>query len=303
MLGRRQIREKVIETLYSYNQNPVKVGILENQMFSAIDKIYDLYVYELNFLIALKDVAEQQIEIGKHKFIKTDKDLHPNQKFINNQILKQLEENDERIAHSDKHKELRWELHDDLLVRTFQKMVAGKRYQDFMKEEKTFSFEEDQKFIGKLFLRYVAENEDFHSMYEDRELSWADDFHIANSMVQKTIGFMKEGEHPHTLIKVLKDDDDEDFGSKLLRESINHWESAEAKIKERLQNWEMERIALMDKIVLLAAITEMDFFPQTASRIIINEYVDISKVFGTTKSPTFINGVLDRYVKDTNRIN
>lgn len=302
MLGRRQIREKVIESLYAYHQNPIQYEVLEKNMFSDIEKIYNLYVYQLNFLVALKDLAEKQIEIGRQKYIKSDADLNPNQKFINNQILKQLEQNTERLYFTSKHKELKWELHDELLVKTFQRIVAGKRYQDYMMDD-GHSFEEDQKFIGKLFLRYVAENEDFHDRLEEKEMSWADDLHIGNSMVQKTIGFMKENEPSHTLIRMIKDEDDKSFARKLLWEAIKNWEPAEKKIEERLQNWDLDRVSLMDKIILIAAITEFDFFKATASRIIINEYVEISKVFSTDKSNIFINGILDKYSKDTNRIN
>lgn len=302
MLGRRQIREKVIESLYSYYQNPIQYEVLEKNMFTEIEKIYHLYVYQLNFMVALKEVAERQIEIGKQKYIKSEEDINPNQKFVNNQILKKLEENTERLNFTSKHKELQWDLHDEILVKTFQRIKAGKRYQDFMLE-KDYSFEEDQKFIGKLFLRYIAENEDFHDHLEEKEMSWADDFHIGNSMVQKTIGFMKEHEPSHTLIKMIKDEGDEAFAKKLLWESINNWDNNEKKIEERLQNWDLERVSLMDKIILVAAITEFDYFPMMASRIIINEYVEISKVFSTEKSNIFINGILDKYSKDNNRIN
>lgn len=300
MLGRRQIREKVVESLYSYYQNPIKYVVLEKNMFSEIEKIYSLYIYQLNFLVGLKELAEVQMEIGKNKFIKTKENLNPNQKFIRNQALIMLEENSERLQFTSKHKELKWELHNELLVKTFQRMIAGKRYQDFMKEEE-HSFDEDQKFLGKLFLRYLAENEDFHEYLEDKELSWADDFHIANSMVQKTIGFLKEGEASNTLIKMIKDDEDYEFASKLLRESLNHLEETEKKIEERLENWELDRVSLMDKIILISAITEIDYFPLTPSRVIINEYIEIAKVFATEKSNIFVNGILDRYTKNVNR--
>lgn len=302
MLGRRQIREKIVESLYSHHQNPISYEVLEKNMFSEIEKIYHLYVYQLNFLVALKNLAENQIEIAKQKFIKSDSDLNPNQKFINNRILVLLEENQERVTFTAKHKELDWELHDDLLVKTFQRMKSGKRYQDFMEQE-GHTFEEDQKFIGKLFLRYVAENEDFHEHVEEKEMSWADDFHISNSMVQKTLGFMKENEPSHTLIQMIKDQDDKVFAKKILWESIKNWDSAEEKIKERLENWDLERISLMDKIILITGITEFDHFKLTPSRIIINEYVEISKVFGSDRSHIFINGILDKYSKDTQRLN
>lgn len=301
MLGRRQIREKVVETLYSYYQNPIKYDVLEKNMFSEISKIYHLYIYEINFLVALKHFAEDQIEIGKNKFLKTKEDENPNQKFVRNQILEQLENNEERKSFSEKHKELTWDPNDELLVKTFQRIRAGKRYQDYMGDD-TISFEEDQKFIGKLFLRYIAENQDLHDRFEEKEMSWADDFHIANSMIQKTIGFMKENENSHTLIKMLKDNEDEEFAKKLLRQTLNNWEESEKKVEARLVNWELDRISLMDRIILIAAISELDHFPLTASRIIINEYIDISKVYATEKSNIFINGILDKYTKDLNRI-
>lgn len=300
MLGRRQIREKVVQTLYSYHQNPIKTDVLEKNMFTEIEKIYHLYIYELNFLVALKDLAENQIEIAKNKYIKTEKDLNPNLKFVNNQVLQQLDNNEERLSFTSKHKNLTWELHDDLLVKTFQRIIAGKRYQDYMEDE-TLSFEDDQKFIGKLFLRYLAENEDFHDRIEELEMSWADDFHIANSMVQKTIGYMKENQPSHTLIKTIKDQDDRDFAKKLLFQSIVNWENTEKKIEERLENWDLERISLMDKVILVSALTELDHFPLTPSKVIINEYIEVSKVFATDRSQIFVNGILDKYTKDVSR--
>ena len=280
MLGRRQIREKVVQTLYSYHQNPIKTDVLEKNMFTEIEKIYYLYIYQLNFLVALKDLAERQIEIGKNKFIKTEEDLNPNMKFVNNQVFLQLDQNEERLSFNSKHKKYQWDLHDELLVKTFQRIVASKRYQEYMAEE-SLSFEEDQKFVGKLFLKYVAENEDFHERLEELELSWADDFHISNSMIQKTIGFMKQNQPSHTLIKMLKDEEDRHFAKKLLLQSISHWENSEKKIEERLENWDLERISLMDRLILITAITEIDNFPLTPAKVIINEYIEVSKVFAT----------------------
>lgn len=301
MLGRRQIREKIIQTLYAYQQNPINQVVLEKNMFSDLEKIHNLYVYELNFLVALKRVAENQIEIGKNKFIKTDANLNPNQKFIRNQILEKLEENSERLSSTSKYRNLTWDIHDDLLVRTYQRITASKLFQDYMQNPE-LSFEDDQKLIGKIFLRYIAENEQFHDHISAIELSWADDFHIANSMVQKTLGFLKEGVPSHTLIQVFKDNEDREFARKLLQISLAHWEDCEKKIEERLENWDLERIALMDKIILITAIAELDYFPLTPSVIIINEYIEVSKTFATEKSQIFINGLLDRYIKSNNRI-
>lgn len=301
MLGRRQIREKIVCTLYAYHHNPIAYELLEKRMFMDIEKIYHLYIHQLNFLVALKQLAEQQIEIAKSKFIKEEHRLELSAKFVNNRILSLIEENEERLRFSSKHQELKWDLHDDFLVKTFKKIVAGKRYQDYVNRGQT-SFEDEQKFIGKLFLRYIAENEDFHNILEDKELSWADDLHIAQSMVQKTIGALRENENPHTLIKMIKDETDASFAKKLLWESINNWTATEHIIAPMLQNWALSRVSIMDKVILIAAITELNFFPQTPARIIINEFIEIAKVYATDKSNIFINGILDQYIKQKQRI-
>lgn len=301
MLGRRQLREKVIQTLYAYQQNPINQVVLEKNMFSDIEKIQQLYVYQLNFLIALKRVAENQIEIGKNKFLKTEENLNPNQKFIRNQVLEKLEENGERLSFTSKYRNVVWDAYDDLLIKTYQRIKASKIFQDYMANT-TLSFEEDQKFIGKIFLRYIAENEHFHDHLESIEMAWADDFHISNSMVQKTIGFMKKNEPSHTLLQTIKDNEDRQFAQKLLTQTLSHWETTEKKVVERLENWDWERVSMMDKVILVTAFSELDFFPLTPSRIIINEYIEIAKTFATDKSQIFVNGILDRYIKSNNRI-
>lgn len=300
MLGRRQIREKVVEKLYSYYQNPISYEVLENKLFTDVDRIYDLYIYQLNFLVALKDLASQQIENRKKRFIKTEQDLHPNQKFIQNQALLKIEHNNERIDYTNSNKQLEWDLDDDILLKTFQRIKNGKRYQDFM-NEKEYSFDDDQRFLGKLFLRYVAENLDLHSILEDAQMSWADGFHIANTMVQKTIGFLKEDEDQQYLIRAFKDKEDEDFARKLLKESYQNLEENEKKIEEKLENWDLDRVSVMDKVILSTAFTELDFFPLTPSRIIINEYIEIAKAYSSDKAGLFINGILDKYIKQNNR--
>ena len=150
--------------------------------------------------------------------------------------------------------------------------------------------------------KYIAENEDFHEHLEEKEMSWGDDFHISNSMIQKTIGFFKKDEESHTLIRMIKDHQDEDFARRLLKESLNHWEESEKKLEAKLENWDLDRVALMDKIILVAAITELDRFPLTPARVIINEYIEISKVYATDRSNIFVNGILDKYTKELNRI-
>lgn len=300
MLGRRQIREKVTQAVYAYYQNPIKVDVLEQNMFSEIEKIYYLYIYQLNFIIALKEVAERQIENDRNRYIIAEKHINPNRKFIDNQVINKLEENVERLQFTSLHTELKWDIDNEFLRKTYQKIITGKRYNDYMNSD-DYSFDGAQKFIAKLFLKYVAENESFHQYVEDKELFWADDIHISNTMVQKTIGMLKEEEPSDRLIRVIKNEEDRSFASKLLRDSLKNLESTEEKIKERLENWDISRVSTMDKVILVLAITELDNFPFTPLKIIVNEYIEIAKTFSTNKSNIFVNGVLDKYSRDINR--
>lgn len=301
MVGRRQLREKVIEAVYAHQQNPQDVTVSLKNMMSRIAKIYDLYVSELNFLIAFHELEQLQLDIAKDKFIKTEEDLNPNLKFVNNRILEQLIHNEERRNYTDKHQDLVWSINDELVIQTYRKIKAGKRYKDYMKSSEN-SFEEDQKFIGKLFLRYVAENEELEDFYEGKEISWADDFHISNSMIQKMIGFMKADKIQDTLIKVIKDEEDENFVKNLLSKTLTGWNLQSEELEKRLDNWDLDRVSLMDKIILITAMTELNEFKLTPSTIIMNEYIEIAKAFSSEKSNIFINGILDKYVKDHNRI-
>lgn len=300
MLGRRQIREKVTQAVYAYYQNPIKVDVLEQNMFSEIEKIYYLYIYQLNFIIALKEVAERQIENDRNRYIIAEKHINPNRKFVDNQVVNKLEENVERLQFTSLHTELKWDIDNEFLRKTYQKIITGKRYNDYMNSD-DYSFDGAQKFIAKLFLKYVAENESFHQYVEDKELFWADDIHISNTMVQKTIGMLKEEESSDRLIRVIKNEEDRSFASKLLRDSLKNIESTEEKIKERLENWDISRVSTMDKVILVLAITELDNFPFTPLKIIVNEYIEIAKTFSTNKSNIFVNGVLDKYSRDINR--
>jgi len=300
MVGRRQLREKVVQSLYAYEQNPKDVNLVVRNLIRDLNKIYDLYVFELNFLVALHNLAEEHIEIGKRKFIKSDKDLSPNLKFIKNIALQQIIDNRERENYSSKNSQLLWSTNDEIVTKTYQSIISGKLYRNYMDSEDE-SFEEDQKFLGKLFFRYVAENELIHSFLEDIEMSWADDLHISNSLVQKTISFLKPDSETHTLIRIIKNTDDENFAKMLLSQTATNLHIYEKKLEERLKNWNLERISLIDKVIIITGMSEMDEFKLTPSSIIINEYIEIAKVFSSEKSNVFINGILDKYAKDSNR--
>lgn len=299
MLGRRQIREKAVKTVYSFLQNPIEIDLALKNTHKELDQLHQLYLSQLNFLVALRDLAEDQIEIGETKFTKTDSQTNPLQKLAQNKVLLQLDKNSERKQYSDKNKASLWNSNNEILVKTFQKIIASKRFEQYVKEES--SFENDQKFIGKLYLRYLAENEKMQDLFETEQLNWADDLHIANTMVNKTIGALTQDQESHQLIKMFRNQEDMDFITKLIRYSLNQLEVNLQKIMKKLHNWEWSRVATMDQAILLTAITELDYFPKTASRIIMNEYLEVAKIYSTDKSSVFVNGILDKYCKELNR--
>jgi len=301
MVGRRQLREKIIQSVYAYEQNPKDINLVVRNLFRELNKIYDLYVFQLNLLVSIHKLAGEHIEISKHKFIKSDNDLSPNLKFVENLALQQIISNKERENYSSKNTQLLWSTSDELVTKTYQNIISGKLYRDYMKSEHK-NFDEDQKFLGKLFLRYIAENEFIHSFFEDIEISWADDIHISNSLVQKTISFLKPDKETNTLIKIVKGESDESFARTLLSQTITNLALYEKKLEENLKNWDIERVSLVDKIIIITGMCEMNEFKSTPSTIIINEYIEIAKTFSSEKSNVFVNGILNKYAKDNNRI-
>jgi len=297
MLGRRQIREKVLQFIYAHNNNTNTIETTEKNLLQSIELIYNLYVYQLNLILAFRKVSTQIMETGKKKNFPTDEELNPNKKFINNRIFSKLEDNKELNEFTSKHSELTWNENDHYPTKIFKKFYETDAYKKYL-YSKTDSFDLDKEIIVKIFNKYIAENEDLIEWYEDINLSWADDFHIANAMTFKTVKNLSEDKESHTLIKIFKDNEDRIFAKNLLFQTISHQKKYLEEINKRSNNWNIERIAEIDKIILCMALCEFEFFPENPDRVVINEYIELSKTFSTDKSNIFINGILDKFVKD-----
>lgn len=302
MLGRRQIREKVIQEVYAYLLNPTDPHTAKKQLLSSMDGIYRLYLSELAFLVGLKELAEDHLDIEKSKFNPSSEELKRLERFANNPIWCKLEQNPRRLSEMSKNADLKWHKYDELLMRTFQRIRQSKKYQTYTEIENP-DFDTHQRFAGLMFRKYITENEDFESRIASRDLNWESDLHIANSMTQATLGYIKEDQPMESLVDIFKNIEDKEFAQRLLHITLENWSTTEADLSGRLgESWEIERVLLIDRILLITAMSEMDHFPTTASRIIINEYIEIAKVFAAEKSQIFINGVLDRYAKEKNRV-
>ncbi len=271
---------------------------IEKNMLKGVDEIYDLYIYLLNLLEFQKTIAENKIELAKNKNFPTPEDLNPNLKFVENPIFRILDENEELNAYSSKNKQLTWDLLDTYPNSIFKEIVASEEYVAYMKNTQ-HSFDSEKEFIIDLFEKFIAPNENLHEWLEEKNLYWADDVHIGNSMVVTTLkSFVPKSSGKIKLFKVYKDDEDKEFIVELFRKTIRYSADTLKMIEEKATNWELDRIAVLDLVLMQMALTEFHYFPNIPPKVTLNEYIDLSKIYSTEKSKIFVNGILDRSLKE-----
>lgn len=298
MISRRIIRTKVLLVLYAYYSSEEKsINKTEKELFFCIQKSYDLYHYLLALVSDIADYAEKRIEIKKKKHQPTHEDLHPNTKFITNQVIQQLRSNRQLNTYLDQ-KKLNWVNNPELIKELYLLMLESDVYKNYMADENR-SFLDDRKFIEKLYNKVILVTEDLYIVLEEQSIFWNDDVEFVISMITKTIKRFNElTDSDHKLMPLYKDMEDRDFTKDLIRKSIiNHNELREL-IKEHSKNWDVDRIAFMDILILQLAITEFLYFPTIPTKVSMNEYIELSKFYSTEKSRNFINGILDKTLKD-----
>ncbi len=269
----------------------------EKLLLQSFNNIYKLYVLQLLLLLALKEKAAEEIEIGLNKNFPTETDLNPNYKFVNNRILEMLANNDFIKAYKEKHRLTKWSLDKELLNHIWKKIKKSKLYKNYMSDAE-FSFREDQDFILDLYKNFIAPEVKLHESYEADDSHWTDDIAIANTLVMKTISGLKEGQSFSTLPPLFKDDMDRQYAIDLFRKVILNNSELTKLLMGKTPNWEYERISEIDKLIMKMAMAEFLFFPSIPPNVTINEYVEIAKEFSTPKSNIFINGVLHNVLKE-----
>lgn len=300
MLGRRQLREKAMQAIYAWKSygEDAEQRVVEKNMLKGVDEIYDLYIYLINLLCFQKRIAENKIELAKNRNFPTEQDLNPNLKFVSNKLFQFLEENEELNSYLEKNSQLNWDLLDTYPSNLYKEIVASEEYQNYMNNSAT-SFEEDKKLLIDIFEKIIAPSENLHDWLEELNIHWADDVHIANSMVVATLkSFIPKSTSNFKLFKVYKDDSDREFVIELFRKTIRYRDEALKQIEEKATNWELDRIATLDLILLQMALTEIQYFPNIPPKVTLNEYIELSKVYSTEKSKVFVNGILDRSLKE-----
>lgn len=294
MINRVLIRIRVVQILYScYLSENRDLKKAENDLLFSLQKSYDLYFYFFQLLVELTNAYEKKIELGKNKFLPTEADLNPNTKFLDNQFISVLKNSKDFVDFFD-NKPMSWENSEGFIKNLLDQILNSDIYKNYLEEES--GFESDQEFCRKIFKTFICANETLSEILEEESLYWNDDIEIVESFVLKTIKKITPDEQP--FLPMFRDSEDSIYAIKLLRESMLNVTEYRDLISKYAANWESERIALMDLIIMQIAIAELLNFPSIPVNVTLNEFINISKSYSTNKSASFINGILDSIVSE-----
>ncbi|WP_162128702.1 transcription antitermination factor NusB [Flavobacterium phycosphaerae] len=268
----------------------------EKFLIQSIDNIQDLYLIMLSSLIEIRKKEVIFLDASSKKHLATPEEKKPNTKFINNAVLQLLEENSSLSIALEKRKINNWLMNDDYILILLNEIKKSSLYQKYMSTKKT-TFEEDKQFVVDMFTEVLAPNEKLYEYLEDHKLTWIDDIPLVNTQIQKQLKQITEKDD-FRVVKLYKDEEDKEFVSLLFRKTVlNEVELAKEYI-DKTPNWDADRIAEIDTIILKMAICEFLKFPSIPVKVTINEYLEIAKEYSTPKSSIFINGILDNLVKE-----
>ena len=270
----------------------------EKFLLYSIDNILDLYLTMLSSLIEIGKKEAVFIEKSGQKHITTSQERNPNKKFINNTILQILSENNSLSIALENRKINHWELNEDYIQILLDSIKNSNFYAKYMSNTVN-DFEEDKQFIIDVFTELVVPNEKLYEFLEDNKLTWIDDIPVVNTQIIKQLKLIKSAkDEAFRVPKIFKDQEDKEFVTNLFRKTVLNERELAKEYVDKTPNWDSERIAEIDTIVLKMAICEFVKFPSIPVKVTINEYLEIAKEYSTPKSSIFINGILDNLVKE-----
>lgn len=298
MISRRIIRTKVLQILYAHVSTPEKqISASENELHFSIQKTYDLYHLLLSLPIELSDYAEKLIELRKQKNFPTKEELNPNLRFVSNRLIIKLRSNQDLATFVQKNK-VNWVNSQELVKRIYQSMVESELYLNYLVNSED-NFQIDRRFCEDFYPEILLKNEFVFNEFEEQSIYWNDDLDFVVSMVIKTLKkFREENNVNDHLSSLYKDEEDRDFTVKLFRKTLAKSEENRKTIETYTKNWDVDRVATMDILIMELALTELTEFPSVPIKVTLNEYIELAKYYSTQRSSIFINGVLDRITKD-----
>jgi transcription antitermination protein NusB len=298
MISRRLLRIKALMALYAFNRREDEnLAQAETELMFSLGKSYDLYHYLLLLVIELADIASEKIDQALLKRMPSHADLNPKRKLIDNRVIAQLRKNIE-FKNYISSKKLSWINNSHIPRLLYNKMIVWEAYEEYMLADND-NYISDKKFIIRIITDLFLNSEELNSNLEEQSIYWNDDMEYISSMVEKTLKKFKSDSGEKTqLMPLFKNAEDEEFVKILFRKAVVNKDKCSELIDKNTTNWEVDRIALMDILVMQLAITEILEFPEIPVKVTLNEYIEIAKYYCTSKSSTFVNGILDNIVKE-----
>ena len=293
MFSRRLLRIKVFQTLYAYHKVEGKTyASSDKELMHSIQKSYELYHLLILLILDVIDYAESKIEFAKQKKVQTEADLNPNTRFIDNKLAAQLRNNRDLRKYKLK-RSVSWVQYPEIIKNLFISFTESDLYLTYMKEREQ-AYKYDKKLVERFYSDVVMNYEDLYTNLEEQSIFWIGDVDFVINMIVKTLKkFVADQSGGGPLMPMFKESDDEDYARTLLRKTIQHEKPYLELVKASANNWELERIAFTDSLILQLAISEAIEFSSIPTKVTINEFLEIAKLYSTQKSSKFINGILD----------
>lgn len=304
MINRELIRTKVVQLTYAYYQNGNKnMDNAEKELLFSLSKAYDLYNYLLQLIVAINREERRRVEITTQRAEREGTPL-PSTKFIDNKFAIQLEEN-KMLCDFIEDKKLTWNDDIEFIRKMCQQIEQCQAYAEYM-DSNDDSYEADREIWRKLYRQLIQDNDDLDAILEEKSLYWNDDKEIVDTFVLKTIKrFEQKNKAKQELLPEYKDMEDKEFAQKLFRSTILNADQYQRYMSETSRNWDFSRLAYMDVVIMQIAIAEMLNFPAIPVSVTINEYVELAKLYSTSRSGGYINGMLDtiaRHLSESGKI-
>lgn len=292
-----------MQAIFAHQMNDEEDAVVaEKKLTQSIESCYTLYVYLFSLISEIYRYRLNKLEDLKQKINPTQEDLTPNTKFVDNIVIRQIDDN-VRLNTLYKELKINWANHADFIVQVNHQILELDEYQQYMANPER-SYKEDKSLVLDIVEKVFAESELIHWFFEEKNVHWFDDYNEALLMLYKNIETFKEslGDHCQlaTLFKrsVEGEESDEEFYKKLFRKTLLHDNDFEQRIENKLQNWELDRVIGLDIILLKLALCEFTEFSDIPIKVTINEYIELSKMYSSAKSKVFINGMLDKMAED-----
>jgi N utilization substance protein B len=271
--------------------------VAENELLLSLRRSYDLYYYFLMLIVEITNLQERKLDMRRHKYRPTEEELNPNMRLVNNRFARQLETNEMLLRYAKEHG-ISWVNEMDFVKKVLDIILESSLYRNYM-DSLEESYDADRDFWRAVFRKLICGNETLKDDLEDISIYWNDDVEIIETFVIKTIKRFTESDgNRQELLPMFKDHEDYDFAVNLFRHTIRNGDAYREQITGHIQNWELERIANMDLIIMQVALAEIMNFPKIPISVTMNEYLDAARYYSTPKSATFINGILDSIIKE-----